>query len=937
VFKQITKTALRFAGDSNDASFTNCTFENNTHRAIELTPGTLTNTAEYKFVDCLFRGNTVNNAGGAPGGGGAIRIVGSYFDVDIQGCAFIGNRAEGVGLTSSSNNTVDGGALYVSTDNTALGTMGYLTVYDSYFENNFAQDDGGAIIVLGAQWHTSIHSNIVNCTFYGNTIAGAHYGGSAPFIGNVWITDGSGGAINYFGLTESEITHCTFYNNGITGERPDGVTGSYLGTVGGGGAIGVDTGEWVKDSSMLPQMPTLTNNIFVGNYVIYPATQGSIDLINRVTGNELGPITERSRTGNVFVLPVCDRDIQGPVQGTDPRMFQNNGNIGYDNKNSSYYHTVGMLGYSNGICLSAGIQVKNVFTEYNNTANRGDPNTAIPTPYGGFVGASGSDVQKQCFIPSPTSNELYRDGSVPYVVEVPYDVLGNLRDTFPNAGAVEIYWTMFNPGTDANWTDAVPTEVENPDDPTEMFKVIQSLKFATNNAYYVMTSTSLPGLVSGNVIAMPRSAIEHTSPDHGFMGWRSSVPDLNWSGYAAWALAEGHPELTVQEFLANNPLSELSKDAFPLYQPGDVVESEKQILYAEWRLNEFRVDFDLNYDAVPVWYNSSEPGKEAPRINVITGSTIVAPSDPLRSGFVFMGWYKDAAYTDAWDFDVDTVTEDIILYADWELEKFTVRFDLNYDAVPVWYNSSEPGKEAPRINVITGSTIVAPLDPSRSGYTFEGWFKDDACTNVWNFAADTVTADTILYADWEAIPLTLDLVTIGSGEFFIDEAGGPEHTAVLYPGDVVVNFVITPAHGWKIGSVILVDGNDIAHDKTSDAIAGTLTISYNELASGTDTLTVTFLKIEDERPWYLLLLPLFIVLLLIFADDDEEVYGKVTRNGKGLAGVTVSYTLNGVPRTVVTDKDGDYSIDVDMGDVIAIDGMSEICVEKDRTKMDIKL
>lgn len=48
----------------------------------------------------------------------------------------------------------------------------------------------------------------------------------------------------------------------------------------------------------------------------------------------------------------------------------------------------------------------------------------------------------------------------------------------------------------------------------------------------------------------------------------------------------------------------------------------------------------------------------------------------------------------------------------------------------------------------SGSTIAAPENPFRAGYRFAGWFKEAACSNVWNYGSDTVTCDTTLYAKW---------------------------------------------------------------------------------------------------------------------------------------------------------------------------------------------
>ena len=41
-------------------------------------------------------------------------------------------------------------------------------------------------------------------------------------------------------------------------------------------------------------------------------------------------------------------------------------------------------------------------------------------------------------------------------------------------------------------------------------------------------------------------------------------------------------------------------------------------------------------------------------------------SIPERSGYKFIGWYKDAAFTELCNKDYDTVTEDMVLYAAYE-------------------------------------------------------------------------------------------------------------------------------------------------------------------------------------------------------------------------------------------------------------------------------
>ena len=47
----------------------------------------------------------------------------------------------------------------------------------------------------------------------------------------------------------------------------------------------------------------------------------------------------------------------------------------------------------------------------------------------------------------------------------------------------------------------------------------------------------------------------------------------------------------------------------------------------------------------------------------------------------------------------------------------------------------------------SGSTVAKPADPTREGYTFGGWYTDEACTKAYDFSA-AVTADMTLYAKW---------------------------------------------------------------------------------------------------------------------------------------------------------------------------------------------
>ncbi|MBQ4577386.1 MAG: S-layer homology domain-containing protein [Firmicutes bacterium] len=68
------------------------------------------------------------------------------------------------------------------------------------------------------------------------------------------------------------------------------------------------------------------------------------------------------------------------------------------------------------------------------------------------------------------------------------------------------------------------------------------------------------------------------------------------------------------------------------------------------------------------------------------------------------------------------------------------------DGYKVTFNSNS-GSAVAAVNVVSGTAVSAPANPTRTGYTFGGWYTDEACTNAYNFET-LVTGDITLYAKW---------------------------------------------------------------------------------------------------------------------------------------------------------------------------------------------
>ena len=115
----------------------------------------------------------------------------------------------------------------------------------------------------------------------------------------------------------------------------------------------------------------------------------------------------------------------------------------------------------------------------------------------------------------------------------------------------------------------------------------------------------------------------------------------------------------------------------------------------------------------------------------ITTSRIDKEPQTTRYGYTFAGWYKDGGFVKKAVFPYE-VTEDQTLYAKWEKNKYTVRFDTDGGTY---------------VSDMIVSVIDRSPETTRDGYEFEGWYTDKTFSNKISFPYE-VTEDLTLYAKW---------------------------------------------------------------------------------------------------------------------------------------------------------------------------------------------
>lgn len=183
-------------------------------------------------------------------------------------------------------------------------------------------------------------------------------------------------------------------------------------------------------------------------------------------------------------------------------------------------------------------------------------------------------------------------------------------------------------------------------------------------------------------------------------------------------------------------------------------------LFAKWNINSYTVSF-----------NSNE-GTSVAAQSVVYNTKATMPANPTMTGYSFAGWYSDEGLTTQYDFDT-LVTDTITLYAKWNINYYVVSFAPN------------GGSYVEPQSIAYNTLVSKPANPTRTGYTFKGWYTDAELTSSYNFNTP-VTEEIALFAKW----------SINSYRVSFNTNGG---TSISYQTVVYNTKVTVPAEPTKTG------------------------------------------------------------------------------------------------------------------------------------------
>ncbi|TLG70249.1 InlB B-repeat-containing protein, partial [Culicoidibacter larvae] len=158
-------------------------------------------------------------------------------------------------------------------------------------------------------------------------------------------------------------------------------------------------------------------------------------------------------------------------------------------------------------------------------------------------------------------------------------------------------------------------------------------------------------------------------------------------------------------------------------------------LYAQYTANKYV----LSYDVATNGATSTKPADEQ-----VTFDTLATkPADAVKTGYTFVGWFDAATGGTQWNFATSKMPANAVkLYAQFTINSYTMTFD----------NDGATTTQT----VVYDTLATEPTAPTKTGFTFAGWFDAQTGGTKWNFTTNKMPASNkTLYAQYTRNNYTL--------------------------------------------------------------------------------------------------------------------------------------------------------------------------------------
>ena len=144
--------------------------------------------------------------------------------------------------------------------------------------------------------------------------------------------------------------------------------------------------------------------------------------------------------------------------------------------------------------------------------------------------------------------------------------------------------------------------------------------------------------------------------------------------------------------------------------------------------------------------NSGTIANESNYTSYVYGAGLTLPT-PTRTNYTFGGWYENSSCTGTKVTSISTTaTGNKTYYAKWTANTYTITYNKNNGTI---------ANESNYTSYTYGTGLTLPT-PTRTGYTFGGWYENSNCTGTKvTSISTTATGNKTYYAKWTANTYTI--------------------------------------------------------------------------------------------------------------------------------------------------------------------------------------
>ena len=196
---------------------------------------------------------------------------------------------------------------------------------------------------------------------------------------------------------------------------------------------------------------------------------------------------------------------------------------------------------------------------------------------------------------------------------------------------------------------------------------------------------------------------------------------------------------------------------------GKWIKAENTTVYAKWTAKTYSVSFN------------SHGGSSVADKTVTYDATYGTLTNPTRAGYTFNGWFTaETGGTQVTSSTKVQITSAQTLHAHWTANEYTVSFN------------SHGGSSVANKTVTYDANYGALTNPTRAGYTFDGWFTEEVGgTQVLETNVVKITATQTLHAHWTVNHYNITLNNQSATN------AGTENIAVTYDANTNLTSAIT--------------------------------------------------------------------------------------------------------------------------------------------------